>query len=160
MLELASPHGQLELAGIQGGSDPREEPVGTAEPEPGSGGPEALGLCEGIEIEQAVDVLARRAAAVVAHAVEEQRLLPAGRQLGERRLDVLVERATRPAVLVRDPGREDARAVGRLPPEDLARELELMRLGPHEDVLLETGPSQDLGERRRMAEAVGVVARR
>src|SRR5690606_18365643 len=111
-----------------------------------------------VDAADALDVLLRGAAAVVSDAVEAHDLVDGVAQLAGAARDVLVELLAPRAVLERDAVGKHPRAVGRLPPEQPARQPELVGRGPHEDVVVEASLLQKLRQHRGVAERVHVVA--
>ena len=110
--------------------------------------------------EDGVNVVLRRAAAVVTHAIEAQYIGELRRGLVGSDLDPFRHLAafTPEAVVVRRAGGEQLRAVGRLPLEDLAGEGLLVRSRAEEDEGVHALLGVDLREHLVVAEGVNVVA--
>jgi len=104
------------------------------------------------------DVRPRRAPAVVAHAIETENCRQAGRsrlgRRGDARMHVLAFWA---AVVERRAHRQDARAIGRLPPEGRGGQILLVRPRPEKDIVIEPALLEELRQRASMPERVYVV---
>ena len=118
-----------------------------------------------LESDDALQVFAGRAAAMVADAEKEYSVVKAGRKIGlpmiaQVFLQLVCRGLGRLAVLPGDSLGEHARAVGAFPPEKIGHIRRLPRIGTHEDIVREPGAPEKLGKPSGVSEGIDIVTDR
>ncbi len=113
-----------------------------------------------LQLADTAQVLLRRAAAVVAHPVEEHQRLAGVVQFGRQDFHVVLQVAAPRGVRIGDAESQHAAAVVGLPPENPPGQLFFVRRGAHEHIIRHAALLEDLRQHAVVAETVHAVTHR